>query len=106
MIRVKVPNVIRLGIYKYRIKFDHAMLITNGNVGEHRPSTGVIALDPHMSAPSQTQCLNHEVLHHICNQYKLGLGEDDIDRLATGWAEYMERGLGIQYDWSGIRGEK
>ena len=103
MLQVKVPRVIKLGIHRYRIRFDHTMLMVNGNVGEHRVSSGEIALDPHMAQSSMTHVLNHEIMHHINQQYKCGLDEDGIDRIAMGWAEYMERGLGIKYDWSEIR---
>jgi hypothetical protein len=104
--KIKVPKSIRLGIYRYRIKFDHKMLMTSGNVGEHRPSAGEIALDPHMSDASMTHSMNHEVMHHINAQYKVGLDEDGIDRISMGWSEYMERCLGIKYDWKTMKKEQ
>jgi hypothetical protein len=104
--KIKIPRKIKLGIYTYKIMFDKTMILVDGNVGEHRPNSGVIALAPHMSNAGLYQSFNHEVLHHINSQYKLGLDEDAIDRLATGWAEFMERGLGIQLDWSDIKDNK
>jgi len=100
--KVKVPKEIKLGIYRYKIKFDKTMQLVSGNVGEHRPSNGEIALAPYMSEPSRIITLNHEVLHHISDQYRMHLDEDAVDRLAFGWAEFMQS-LGIELDWSDIR---
>jgi hypothetical protein len=101
--KLKVPRKIKLGIYTYKIKFDKTMVFTTGNCGEHRPADGEIALAPGQSSTALSQCFFHEVIHHINSQYKIGLDEDNIDRLATGWAEFTERGLGIQLDWSDIK---
>jgi hypothetical protein len=79
------------------------MLLINSNLGEHRPSCSEIAINPDMSSSAKIQTFYHEVMHHINSQYKLGLGEDDIDRLANGWAEFMQKGLGIELDWSDIK---
>ncbi len=100
--KVKIPRRIKLGIYTYKIKFDPTMQLTEGNVGEHRPFKGEIALAPYMSNTARILTLNHEVLHHISEQYKLHLDEDTIDRLACGWAEFM-KSLGIELDWREIQ---
>jgi len=99
--KVKIPRKIKLGVYTYTIKFDNTMQLTAGNVGEHRPFRGEIALAPYMSNTAKILTLNHEILHHVSDQYKMHLDEDAIDRLSFGWAEFMQS-LGIEFDWSEI----
>ncbi len=91
-----------MGIYTYTIKFDPTMQLTEGNVGEHRPFKGEIALASYMPKTARILTLNHEILHHISDQYRLHLDEDTVDRLAFGWAEFM-KALGIELDWGEIK---
>ena len=100
--KVKVPRKIKLGIYTYKIKTDKTLHLTSGNVGEHRPFKNEIVLAPYMSNTAKVLTFNHEVLHHISNQYQLDLDEKEIDRLAFGWAEFMQA-LGIELDWTLIK---
>ena len=100
--KIKVPRKIKLGIYTYKIKFDPTLQLVNGNIGEHRPNKGEIVLTSYQSDTSKILTLNHEVLHHISSQYQLDLDEREIERLAHGFAEYMQS-LGIELDWSEIK---
>ena len=48
-----------------------------------------IALDTTLKPPVLLQTLLHEVTHAIDDQYNLGLTENQIDNLASGWAQVL-----------------
>lgn len=59
-------------------------------------------IDPDSPLSQKNETLLHEVLHLISMVFSCSLDEDNIDRIAEGYAELLFNNLGIELDWSDI----
>ena len=103
--RVKVPRQIPLGAHTYKVVFRPNFLAIDKLTGQVNHHSQVIEIEPILAETEKAQVLMHEQLHIIDNQYSLSLSEADIDRIAEGITEFLLRGLGLEFDWSDIKGE-
>lgn len=94
---LKIPKTVKCGASTYQVKMVDDLIITDGNSGEHRPYTRVIAIDKRSSFKTQT--FIHEYLHAINTNYRTELDDTNLDRVAGGIAELFQS-LGIEIDWN------
>ena len=101
--RVKVQPVIRIGIYPYSVSLVKHLKLHQGCWGVSNHILKTIELDEGLDDLERMQTLTHEVLHIISNNYRCSMDEDDTERIANGFCEYLI-GMGIELDWSDIHG--
>ena len=101
--KVKIPEIIKIGIYPRRVIYKPYLKVDEGYDGliNHRLET--IEVDPVLPKARRDACLIHEVVHLVDKNYDCHLGEDDISRIANGVAEFLFNNLGIEFDWKDIK---
>ncbi len=91
---VRLPKTLKIGYANYKVRRVPGLHDSEGHTlwGSRDPNTAEIKLDavlvdghPHLFAT-----LLHEALHEVNDQYKLHLGEDDVDRLANGLTAFLQ----------------
>lgn len=86
MMRMRIPPVIRTGYKYYRIQLTEG--ISDGEdelYGDMDSKTQVIRIDEGLSDEQQRATLLHEALHCMDDVYSIGLTEEQVVRLATGF---------------------
>lgn len=100
--KVKIPKQIKLGVHSYGIRYNSHLRCDEGSVGCSRHRSQVIEIEPDQADSQKYETFIHEVLHIIDRQYSCRLDEDDVDRIAEGFADFLFNNLGIELDWSEI----
>jgi hypothetical protein len=99
---IKVPRKLKLGVKNISTYFNLNLNIDENRVGQYSVREERIDILPMQPSSELSICYWHEWLHIIDRQYGCGIGEDNIDRMAHGLAEIVEK-LGIELDWSDIK---
>ncbi len=102
--KVKVPNEIRIGAYKYKVEFNSHLCYDSNWAGSCCHREAKIVVDSLGSRQTLDITLIHEILHMIDKNYSIHIEEDNIDRIACGIMEFLTS-LGIELDWSNIKEE-
>ena len=102
--KVKIPRKIKGGTHPYKIKFESNLIVEDNRYGYANHVTQIIAIDTVLAPSQRDVTLIHEVLECINRNYSCRLDDDNIDRIAHGFNEFLEN-LGIKFDWSLIEGK-
>lgn len=107
ILKIKIPKEIKILTHTYKIKFDAKELVSSGTGGLTRHLYQQIILDNKAYPPSElNQIFLHEVMHLIERHFCVRLEDVDTDRISEGLAEFLFNNLGIEFDWSNIKGEE
>ena len=104
--KIKVPQVIRIGAYDYRVSYKLNLRVDDGYTGAINHREQVITIEPCYSAMGQNVSLLHEIFHLIDHVYQCHLDEENASRMAGGIAEFLFNNLNIELDWSDIEEDK
>ena len=99
---LKAPQEIRIGVHKYSVVFNPNLYHDFKQYGTAYHRKCLIEIEPSINNPEKMVTLIHEIIHIIKNQYSCDINEDDIDRLANGFSEFLTNSLGIDFDWSDV----
>lgn len=102
MHRIKIPKVIKLGIYPYKVTYQSNLKMDDGYAGVVNHRKLLIEIDPVQAKVHKDETLIHEVVHIIGNIHSIHLQEDDVDRIAQGMSEFLFNVLEVELDWSCI----
>ncbi len=103
--KVKIPREVKYLTHKYQVRFDSTALNSMGVSGVTRHIYQDILLDKdHMSKSETDQIFLHEYIHIIERHTGMRLEDNDIERISEGLAELLFSTLGIEFDWSDIKG--
>ena len=100
--RIKVPNEIKIGVHAYGVEYNPHLWMEEELKGSANHISQKIQIEPALAKSQQDVTFLHEVLHIINDQYRLRLSDDDVDRIANGWADFLFNNLQIEFDWSDI----
>jgi len=100
--KIKVPQKIKIATHEYSVSYAEHLSEDEGFRGLCNHRTQTIEIEPSLPPSRKDQTLLHEVGHIIKRVYVMGEDEDDIDRMAQGYAELFFTTLGIELDWSNI----
>ena len=103
--KVKLPKILKLGIYPFQLRLVHNLVFNENDKGIVRFNDLLIELDEAMNQYERAESLHHEILHQVNRQYSLKLSEEDIDRIAEGLTTFISA-LGIEYNWDDIPSHK
>jgi hypothetical protein len=83
---MKIPESVKIGGTIFAIKQEDAPFVSGGEVADGCITYGdaEIRLWTNRDLSQAAHDLFHEILHAINNDYRLHLGEDEIERLASG----------------------
>lgn len=101
--KVKVPNPVQIGGYKYSVCYKEGLLIEDqaSGVAHHRREE--IQIDPLLGKQDRDTTFMHEVNEIIKRVYSCDITHSDLDRMANGNSEFLFNNLGIDLDWSDIK---
>ncbi len=102
---VKIPKDIRVGAHRYRVEYNSLLWHEEGLKGCANHLKQFIQIDPVLAPSQKLVTLFHEINHIINNVYSCKLDEDEINKMAEGWADLLMY-LGIEFDWSLIKEKK
>ena len=102
--KIKVPKIIEVIIHPYEIVFRRYLKDDEAFRGVCNVRTQRIEIEPALPPSQRTYILFHEVGEAIKDAYACGVTHDDLDLMATGYAEFFTK-LGIEFDWSDITEE-
>lgn len=105
MLSIKVPKELEFGIYTYGVVYKPNLYLENNRGGEVNHRTLLIEIDPVLSKPDKDVTFFHEAFHIIDRKYNCGLSDENIDRMADGTMDFLQRNFGIEFNWVDIRGE-
>jgi len=103
MVKIKIPRKIRVGAYEYDVLAIKDLIYDHKLLGQALTDKETIKFDP--SARYRVKCVTfwHEVIHAICDTYRLELKEEEIDRIAHGLVAVMIFDMGIEFEWAGVK---
>lgn len=101
-VKIKLSSRIRIGATNCRIKYVPHLEVDNRERGYLLKRTGEIGIEPELSDEMKNRTLIHEVIHQIDENYVIDITENDIERMANGFYEFLQN-LHIELDWSGIK---
>ncbi len=101
--KVKIPQKIKISTHEYSIGYETHLSEDEGFRGVCNHRTQAIKIDPTLPPSRRDQTLLHEIGHIVSKVYVMDENEDNIDRLAQGYAELLFNNLGIEFDWSDIK---
>jgi hypothetical protein len=96
--KIVVPDKLKCGAYIYDLRMVKDLVVSSNQVGERRPHYSEIVIDEVLHPQQRDVTLLHEYIHLVDDVYVLHLEEDDIDRLAMGFMEFLQS-LGIELEW-------
>ena len=102
MIKVSLPNEIRIGDTTYKIIFDnkHGKFTGYAASTSHREGEEEIVIDNNLSGAQLTDAILHESFHIIGRIYSLTLEETPVCCLTQGIAQLLTQ-LGIEFSKQG-----
>ncbi len=103
MIKIKVPRGIKIGAFDYKVKFTNFLKSDEGWRASCNQRRALIEVDP-AGGDTINRSFLHEIIHLIDFSYECNLDEANTSRIANGLAEFLERNLNIELDWSDIHG--
>ena len=102
MIKVKVPQKIKIGAHTYSIRLNRHLLSDSNNHGAVNHRTQLIEIQADNPSDLKTETLVHEIIHVGSFCYRINIDDADTDRVAETITQFMSE-LGIELDWSGIK---
>lgn len=102
MIKIKVPQVIKIGCYSYKVLFRCNMRNDEGFEGACQHRLDEIAIEPTISPVRKVVVLLHEIIHLIDRNHEINLDDATTSRLANGLTELLLDNLHIEFDWEDI----
>lgn len=105
MLSIKVPKELEFGVHKYKVIYQPNLGLDSAVYGMVYHRKLLVEIDPALSKPDKDITLFHEIFHIIDKKYNCELSDENIDRMANGLADFMQRNFGIEFDWVDIRGE-
>jgi len=104
MVKIKVPQEIKLLTHTIKIRFDVKQVISQGTCGITRHLFQDIMLD-NLTLPTSelNQVFLHEYIHVIERHFALKLDDNDVERLAEGLSVLLFDSLNIELDWVDIK---
>ena len=102
-IKVKVPKVIKIATHQYRVEFNPLLWHEENLKGCANHLKQKIQVDPVLAPSQRLVTLLHEINHIISDVYRCKLDEDEIDKVAQGYADLLVNNLGIEFDWSLVK---
>lgn len=103
MVKIKVPQRVKIGAHTYTVKFDTKELLSAGTTGLTKHMTEEIILEGAMPKSQLDQLFLHEVLHMVERYCVVRLEDNEVDSIAEGLAMFLFETLGIELDWSLIK---
>ena len=103
MVKVKVPQKIKIGLYPYGVEAVPDLKLKEGVWGVSNHVKREVRVDSHLPLLERNQTLLHEVIHIISQGFMCSLDEDNVERLANGIGEFLFDNLGIEFDWELIK---
>ena len=100
---VKIPQEVLGGAHTHRVVFRRNLKNDEGYKATIQFRTQEIAVDPEQPPAMMLASFLHEVCHEINERYGCGLSEENLSRLGEGFAEFLTRSCGIEFDWSDIQ---
>jgi len=91
-----------MGAYTYNVLLSSTLQIDEGHPAIVNMRTCELLIDLNQTDAQKTHCLLHELDHIIEDNYSINLSEQDNNRIASGYLEFLQNNLGIEFDWSGI----
>lgn len=104
--RIKVPKEIKVGLHKYSVSYRANLYVDERCFGDENCRTLKIRIEPAVATSVKCITFLHEVLHAIDRNYSTALPDGDLDRMASGIAEFLKDNFDIEFDWSDIKEEK
>jgi len=101
--KIKIPKQIKIGIHAYRVEFNSLLWHEEALKGCANHLKQVIQLDPALAESQKCVTFLHETIHVINDNYRCKLDDDEVDRIAQGFAELLQDNFGIEFDWSLIK---
>ena len=101
--KIKVPKEIKVSSHTYTVCFAPHLRHDEGRYGVVNHRLQQVEIETSIPPSLRDQTLLHEVIHIIDRAYVCGVGEEDVERIANGVAEFLRRNLGIELDWSDIK---
>jgi hypothetical protein len=105
MIKLPVPKQLVIGPHEYSVEFDHDIRMSDGHNGQISYRKKYIKLDPAEGQSERQIILLHEVLHGISDVFRVGLSEEDNDRVATGLVMFLRDNFGAEFTFNGLPGQ-
>ena len=101
--KVKVPSKIKIGVHAYEVRYNPLLWHEESLKGCANHLRQTIEIDTHLAESQKLVTFLHEVNHIINDNYRCKLDEDEIDKMASGFAELLVNNLGIEFVWSDIK---
>lgn len=101
--KIKIPKTIKIGAYKYVIKYRSGLAKHAGCTGQCYTSDATIWIDPSELVQTRDVTIVHEILHCISDVERLSLEENDLDRIAHCLVRTLRDDCNIEFDWSDIK---
>lgn len=101
--KLKIPNTVQIGTYRYNIVLDHKTALKDSSTGTIDHIDSIIRIDPHISVSMRTTTFLHELIHLIESNYGIDISDSDVSRLSHGMAEFLGNNLGIEFDWQDVK---
>ena len=97
--KVKIPKRIK----NFTVVYTPNLIVDDGDYGQVWFRKELIRIDPCMPLLHRDRSLIHEVLHTIDRDYKCHLDDDNVDRIAGGFLDFLRNDLGIEFNWDNIK---
>lgn len=104
-IKIRIPEKIKIGSLEYKIKFSPDIFTDDKFWGDTHRRLSQISIATQISSQERDVTLLHELMELIKINYSITIEHTDIDRVASGLAEFLFDNLGIEFDWSSIGGD-
>lgn len=103
--KVKVPKENKIGSIRCRVQITPYLKSDQSWRACLNERTNLIEIDSQLKDNVRDRSYVHEVVHQIDINYHCGLSEENIDRIAHGFCEYLFDNLSIELDWVEIENE-
>ena len=102
--KITISPTLLMGAFEYKVKGNSNLIFDENRYGAVTHRTKVVEIDGHILGTSQALLSYlHELVHIIDYMFSCKLSDDDVDRIAEGFAEFLVRNWEIELDWSKIK---
>jgi len=98
---VRVPREVEIGALRASVGMAEHIRVDDGWQGSFNQRTEEILIDTSLGTRMRDMTFLHEIVHMVSINYEIGMGEDDISRMANGMLEFITK-LGVELNWSEI----
>ena len=99
---IKLKNGVKIGTHTFKIKLDPHIHGDDKDYGQINYRTETIKIWKDAPLSIKNEALHHEIIHLSQHIYRVDISDQDIDRVAETFSEFLFNNLGIEYDWSDI----